>query len=106
MLKYVLNALLAVFCANVLFGADAKWIAADDSTVDAPNAWVAFRKDVNLDEVPSGTTAVVYMPEFTKGKKISVNGDSDLSKFAAKKFKHPSKATLSLPAGEYKITAQ
>ena len=56
--------------------------------------------------VPSGTTAVVYMPEFTKGKKISVNGDSDLSKFAAKKFKHPSKATLSLPAGEYKITAQ
>ena len=56
--------------------------------------------------VPSGTTAVVYMPEFTKGKKISVNGDSDLSKFAAKKFKHPSKETLSLPAGEYKITAQ
>lgn len=56
--------------------------------------------------VPQGTQAVVYMPEFTKGKSLSVNGSEDLDKFSSGKFKHASKATLLLPAGEYKISAR
>ncbi|CDE85636.1 unknown [Coraliomargarita sp. CAG:312] len=46
------------------------------------------------------------MPEFTKGKSLSVNGSEDLDKFSSGKFKHASKATLLLPAGEYKISAR
>ena len=56
--------------------------------------------------VPKGTEAIVYMPDFTKGKSLSVNGSQDLAKFAPEKFKHSSKQTLRLPAGDYEISAR
>ena len=54
--------------------------------------------------VPQSTTAVLYLPTFTNGKEIKINGSTDLTKFANKtKFQNPKKRSLALPAGEYKI---
>ena len=56
--------------------------------------------------VPSGTTAMLYLPTFVGSKSISVNGDKELSKYGADKFKHPTKRSLKLPAGEYSINVE
>ena len=54
--------------------------------------------------VPKSTSAVLYLPTFTKGKQVKVNGSTDLTKFTNKtKFQNPKKQSLLLPAGEYKI---
>ena len=53
--------------------------------------------------VPKGTTAMLYLPEWTKGKTISLNDCKDISKYAPSKFKHSLKQTLQLPEGEYKL---
>ncbi len=56
--------------------------------------------------VPRGTEAVVVLPAFCSGKKISINGKSGLSEFGAGKFANPKKTTFKLPAGEYSIVAE
>ncbi len=53
--------------------------------------------------VPKSSTAMLYLPEFTNGKTLTVNGDKDLSKFAPNKYRHAIKRTLRLPEGKYKI---
>ena len=51
MVKKILCVAGLAFALSNLWGA-AKWISADDFSADAPNTWVAFRKDVKLDSVP------------------------------------------------------
>ncbi len=53
--------------------------------------------------VPKSSTAMLYLPEFTNGKGLTVNGSKDISKFVPNKYKHASKRTLQLSAGTYKI---
>lgn len=57
--------------------------------------------------VPADTTAMVYMPEFTKDKKIKVNASESLTVYASgSEFKHPEKLTLKFGPGEYSIEAE
>ncbi len=56
-----------------------------------------------LVSVPNSTTAMLYLPESTSGKALTVNGSSDVSKYAPTKYTHSSKRTLQLASGEYKI---
>ncbi len=53
--------------------------------------------------VPKSSVAMLYLPEFTNGKALTVNGNKDVSKFAPKKYQHSTKRTLQLNEGEYKI---
>ena len=55
-LKTVIAALAAFFCASA-YGQPAKWIAPTDGIVDAPNRWLAFRKDFKVDEIPTSAKA-------------------------------------------------
>lgn len=57
--------------------------------------------------VPKGATAIVYMPDFTKDKNITINSeDSALEKYSARKFSHKNKRSFALPSGDYKIVAK
>ena len=50
-------ATLAEFFCIAAHGQSAKWIAPADGIVDAPNRWLAFRKDFNVDEIPMSAKA-------------------------------------------------
>ena len=57
--------------------------------------------------VPKDANAIIYMPDFTNGKKITINGeDSALEKYSAKKFCHKNKRSFALSYGDYKIVAK
>ena len=62
-----------------------------------------FEMDIS---VPKGATAVLFMPEFTNGKKIAINGGSDLSRYANDTAFTSAKTSFKLAAGEYKISAK
>lgn len=42
-----------MFCFSGTLFAQSKWITAGGQEVNQPNTWIAFRKDVSLDKVPS-----------------------------------------------------
>lgn len=57
--------------------------------------------------VPQNSTAILYMPDITKGKKVSINGSQDLVKYENfEKFKCAKKRSFKLPSGEYKVVAE
>lgn len=58
MVKKILCVAGLAFAFSNLWGA-AKWISADDFSADAPNTWVAFRKDVKLDSVPKSVSVKI-----------------------------------------------
>lgn len=62
-MKKTFLVLLAVICCNMLraegFDAAARWISANSGEADEVNTWVAFRKDVSVDKVPSEVLASI-----------------------------------------------
>ncbi len=57
--------------------------------------------------VPENTTAILYMPNFTDGKSVTINGESDIAKFAdSSKFKRADKRSFKLSTGDYEIVAK
>ncbi len=57
--------------------------------------------------VPNGTTAILYMPKFTAGKFVTINGNSDVSKFIDNtKFKRTDKRSFKLSEGDYEVIAK
>ena len=59
-MKRIINIILLISLflvteTNVLGQEVAKWISADSSERSSPNTWIAFRKDITLDEVPETT---------------------------------------------------
>lgn len=56
--------ILAVACCGLLHAAGdfpekARWITAAQGEVDAPNTWIAFRRDVQLDKLPREVVASI-----------------------------------------------
>ncbi len=55
--------------------------------------------------VPEGAIAVVKLPMPGVSTTVSINGTTDISKYAPQKYPDESKPTFELPAGQYKIRA-
>ena len=52
-------AIFTLLTAIPLMGQNAKWISANEESVDSPNTWVAFRKDFDVGKVPSSANAKI-----------------------------------------------
>ena len=56
-LRTFISIALLYLCAFAVYGADARWITAAHDSVNRPNTWIAFRKDVVLSSKPRHMTA-------------------------------------------------
>ena len=56
-MRNLIVSLLFSFCAATAWGAKASWITAADDSVNRPNTWIAFQKDVVMKTKPRSLKA-------------------------------------------------
>lgn len=56
-MRNLIISLLLSLCASTAWGAKASWITAADDSVNRPNTWIAFQKDVVMKTKPRSLKA-------------------------------------------------